>query len=189
LVRQFDLILLRRLLSEFVDAFADYPRNAYGGLLSTLNATHLIEWDDRRKGYTVDPTLRRILGEHVRIQNPECYGSVNRAALEVYRDWIDRVADYRSVYIVEALYHEACLARAGVTGDFDSLLRSLDRYLAYYPEDDPDLMNSMLNRLSKELESDLDQDKLGGMGEILPQTVVERLQSRITARRVGQTTE
>lgn len=183
LVRQFDLILLRRLLSEFVEAFADYPRNAYGGLLGTLNATHLIEWDEKRKGYTVDPTLRRILSQHIRIQNPERYKAVNQAALEVYQDWIERVADYRSIYIVEALYQEACLTSMEPDRHFDDLLESLDRYLTYYQEDDREWLNSMLDRLGKELESDLDQERLGGLGEILPEETIEGLLSQITKKR------
>lgn len=199
LVRQFDLILLRRLLSEFVREFQDYPRNAYGGLLSVLNATYLITWDDTRKGYSVDGTLRRILGRHTRLQNPGRFIDVNRAALEVYQDWIARVAEYRSIYVVEALYHEACVALVEREGDFSGLQESLDRYLGYYQDDDPDILDSMIDRLEKELESDLARDRLGGLGEILPEAVIQDLQKRIAARheelkhrlatneRVGQT--
>jgi hypothetical protein len=40
----------------------------------------------------------------------------------------------------------------------------------------------MLDRLGKELESDLDQEKLGGLGEILPQTIIQKLKKNINIR-------
>ena len=183
LVRQFDLIMLRRLISKFVLAFKEHPRNAYGGLLGKLNATYLIEWDDTRKGYSVDPTLRRILGQSVRLRNPKRYITINREALDVYRDWITRVADYRSIYIVEALYHEACLACMGETCDFTDLLNSFDHYLDQYGDEEPDLKGSMLQRLEMELRSNLKSDKPGSLGAILPMFIKEKLCSRISTRR------
>jgi hypothetical protein len=155
LVRQFDVIMLRRLLSKFVPAFEGFPRNAYGGLLGKLNSTYLIEWDDTRKRYSVDPTLRRILSQFVRLRNPDLYVAVNREALDVYRSWIDRVADYRSIYIVEALYHEACLACVKETCDFTNLLKSFEQYLEQYSDEDPELAGSMLQRLAMELLNNL----------------------------------
>ena len=183
LVRQFDLILLRRLLSNFVPAFASYPRNAYGGLLGKLNATYLIEWDDTRKGYSVDPSLRRILGQFVRLHHPQRYEDVNREALAVYRDWIERVADYRSIYIVEALYHEACLACVEETCDFREMLESFDNYLDQYEDEDPELVGSMLQRLEMELREDLKSDELGSLGALLPDSIKKDLEKRVSERR------
>lgn len=182
LVRQFDLIMLRRLLSNFVPAFEGHPRNAYGGLLGKLNATYLIEWDDTRKGYSVDSTLRRILSQSIRLRNPERYAAVNREALDVYRDWIARVADYRSIYIVEALYHEACLACMGETCDFADLLQSFDHYLNQYTDEDPELAGSMLQRLEMELRGNLKNDKPGSLGAMVPKQVTTELKRCIEKR-------
>jgi hypothetical protein len=182
LVRQFDVIMLRRLLSKFVPAFKDFPRNAYGGLLGKLNSTYLIEWDDTRKGYSVDPTLRRILSQFVRLRHPDRYAAVNREALDVYRSWIERVADYRSIYIVEALYHEACLACVKETCDFTDLLKSFEQYLDQYGDEDPELAGSMLHGLKMELYGNLENGEPGSLGAILPMFIKEELHNRILTR-------
>lgn len=183
LVRQFDLILLRRLLSKFVKAYADYPINAYGGILGKLNATYLINWDDKRKGYCVDPALRHILNKQTQLHNPARYIDVNREALSVYQDWIKRVTDYRSIYIVEALYHEACLACVEGQGDYSQLHESIEHYLAAYDDcQDSELLISMLDRLEKELETDLSRDRLGGLGELLPDIEAREIQKVIAIR-------
>lgn len=179
LVRQFDLILLRRLLSKFVKAYKTYPINAYGGILGKLNAIYLIDWDDKRKGYCVDPALRRILNRQTQLHNPQRYIAVNREALSVYQDWIKRVTDYRSIYIVEALYHEACLACIEGQCVYDRFQESIEGYLANYDNCDPELLPSMLERLDKELAADLVSDRLGGLGELLPAKVTEQLREVI----------
>ncbi len=182
LVRQFDLIMLRRLLSKYVAAYKDYPVNAYGGVLGKLNATYLIDWDDRRKGYCVDPALRRILNRQTQLHNPQRYIDVNREALNVYQDWIMRVTDYRSIYIVEALYHEACLACAEGQCDYDRFFSNAMAYLDTYQDYDPELLPSTLDRLEKEISADLTKDRLGGLGEMLPDTIASRIQEAVAEK-------
>jgi radical SAM protein with 4Fe4S-binding SPASM domain len=106
-VRQFDVVILRRLLSQFVDAFKDMREALYLGLVGRLTETHLVEWDSLRKGYALDPTLRRILPLHLRYDQPERYLQVNREAAAIYAEWIERVRENRSVYVLERLYHQA----------------------------------------------------------------------------------
>ena len=74
LVRQFDVIMLREILSQSLpDDFGRYGRSEFGGLLSRLRSTPLVLWDDRRKGYTIDPTLRHIISEHIYRHNPALF--------------------------------------------------------------------------------------------------------------------
>jgi len=189
LLRQFDVILLRRILSEFVPDFREYPRDAFGGLLALLNATHLIDWDDVRKGYNVDSTLRRILSRYMRQSNPERYVGINKAALEVYQNWIERVTDNLSVYIIEEFYHYTCIAQVTrPQADWQTgLAERLQAYLdAYYTEGDPELQISALERLDKGLERDeeLREPELIGEKGVndLRQVIaehVERLRQRV----------
>jgi hypothetical protein len=161
LLRQFDVILLRRVLSRFVSDFKDYPRAAYGGLLGLLHTTQVIEWDDGRKGYNVAMPLRQILSQHMRQHNPRQYIAINQAALEVYHDWIKRVSENRSVYIIEAVYHQAVINRvsapqatepADIVQQFRAYLErcyTLENYA-----DDRDLLDGALDRLEQELKRD-----------------------------------
>jgi hypothetical protein len=167
LLRQFDVILLRQVLSQFVPDFKDYPHSAYGGLLSLLHATQVIEWDDGRKGYNVATPLRQILSQYMRQRNPEKYVAINQAALEVYQDWVERVSENRSVYIIEALYHQAAINQLGapwMTEPVD-LGKQLQKHLeCCYTlknyEDEQDLLSEALNRLEKGLERDTELKSL-----------------------------
>jgi hypothetical protein len=160
LVRQFDVIMLREILTNALpEEFADYGRNEFGGLLSRLRSTQLVLWDDRRKGYAIDPTLRHILGEYIRRKRPKLYAQANRVAIEIYRDWIERSGDNRGIYIVEELYQQACLNQLpdDILGDGKQELKLLlQKRIDEYHQQDFDLRASALDRLYHELEDDLD---------------------------------
>lgn len=166
LVRQFDVIMLREILTKALPAdFGNYGRNEFGGLLSRLRSTQLVLWDDRRKGYALDPTLRHILGEYIRRDNPELYVQVNLYAIEVYRDWIMRAGDNRGIYIVEELYQQACsntvLEKTSPKKKVDLTLL-LKQRIEEHQQNDFDLRASALDRLYHELESDPDLTRLIG---------------------------
>ncbi len=107
-VRQFDVIILRRILAEFVDYFK--ATEAFLKVLGQLTATSLIEWDSVRKGFALDETVRRILALHLRLNQPGRYLSINEAAANIYEEWIERVSENRSIYVLERLYHQANIA-------------------------------------------------------------------------------
>ncbi len=167
LVRQFDVIMLRKILTKALpDTFGKYGRNEFGDLLSQLRATQLIYWDDRRKGYALDPILRHIIGEYICRRNSSLYIDVNDVAIDVYQDWINRAGDNRGVYIVEELYHVACLnqlSRKNLSRDKISLAKRLKDRIKEYHQNDVDLRAAALNRLYHELEDD--HDLLGLIGE------------------------
>ena len=154
LARQFDIIMLREILSAAKpEVFGRYGRNEFGGLLSRLRSTQLVLWDDRRKGYALDPTLRRIMDEYICNGQAELYAEVNRTAIEIYKDWIQRAGDNRGIYIVEMLYQQACLNQLPKI-EKKNLAELLGIEIKEYKQDDPELRASALNRLYHELESD-----------------------------------
>jgi hypothetical protein len=162
LVRQFDVIMLREILSETTPKmFGHYGRNEFGGLLSRLRTTQLVIWDDRRKGYAIDPTLRHILGEYIRRKQPRLYEQANEVSIRVYQDWIARAGDNRGIYIVEELYQQACLNQlSGETKNRRNLPDLLQQRIDEYHQPDVDLRDSALNRLYHELENDPDLPRL-----------------------------
>lgn len=168
LVRQFDVVVLRRLLSKFVDAFKDMREALYLGQVGRLTETHLVEWDSVRKGYALDPTLRHILALHLRYDQPERYLQVNREAAVIYAEWIERVRENRSVYVLERLYHQAHIALAEgqspaqVSGD---LRQELTGYLSdYYVDSDRAFALRSTDQLCQELNSDEELKEI--MGEV-----------------------
>ena len=128
-------------------------------VISRLRSTPLVLWDDRRKGYTIDPTLRHIIGEHIYRHNPTLYAKVNRYAIDVYRDWIVRAGDNRAIYIVEELYQQACANRVledTSPKDRIEIENLLKKRIDEYQQGDPDLRALALDRLYHELEEDFD---------------------------------
>ncbi|MBM3208850.1 ATP-binding protein [Candidatus Shapirobacteria bacterium] len=133
LVRRFGVGHLRAILPKSVPFFADYPQDSFGGLLALLHATHLIGWNDADRqpaGYGIDPALRHLIALHTQKTNPALWATVNQGAAAVYEDYAQRIGKYffghfRSdnriiltkaitdqspgPYLVEALYHRACL--------------------------------------------------------------------------------
>jgi hypothetical protein len=161
--------MLREILTQALPKdFGKYGRNEFGGLLSRLRSTQLVLWDDRRKGYTLDPTLRHIIGEHIRRHHPTLYVKVNRYAIEVYRDWIVRAGDNRAIYIVEELYQQACANRVledTSPKDRVEVTNLLKERINEYQQGDPDLRVSALDRLYHEIEDDPDLPRLIGNEE------------------------
>jgi hypothetical protein len=58
-------------------------------------------------GYALNKSIRAVLEGYVRFIEPGYYDQVNRAALAMYRELLDR--EYREYYLVELLYHRLIL--------------------------------------------------------------------------------
>jgi len=180
-VRQFDVIFLQRLLSKFVPEFKDLREALFLEVLSRLAGTYLVEWDRVRKGYAIDLTLRRVLALHLRYNQQERYLAASREeAAELYADWIERVPENRSIYVVERLYHRACIALAEgkPAGEVAiGLQKELENYLQrYYRNGDRALAQKATEQLRQELQGDDElQEMLGEAFGSLPQSIEAHL--------------
>ncbi len=163
-VRQFDVIILRRILSEFVPHFKE--TEAFLKVLGQLTATSLVEWDAVRKGYALDETVRRILALYLRLNQPERYLSINEAAANIYEEWIERVSENRSIYVLERLYHQANIAsiKGGTQSRVvEKLEGELQGYLEkYYQDDERDFAISSTTQLLEEMRQDSELKEIVG---------------------------
>ena len=177
-VRQFDVAFLRQLLSRFVAEFRDAPDVYFLDILSQLKSTYLVEWDRIRRGYTVDPTLRRILALHMRYNQPERFLQINKEAAAIYAGWIEKVSENRTTYILEKLYHEATLASAEKRPAqlaISTFQRELKGYLnAYYTDKDKDSIRRSVEQLRQEMKLDEElRELIGDKGHEALLTVIE----------------
>jgi hypothetical protein len=136
--RHFDVNVLRRLLTRFVqDPFADKSAAYFLGVVGAMVKTTLVEWSSARRGYMLDDTIRWMLALHMRLTDRQKYEEINRELIGLYDEWIERVPENRSGFIIERLYHEACLESvqgADATDVADRLCGLLHGYLdRYYP--------------------------------------------------------
>ncbi len=179
-VRQFDVIFLQRLLSKFVPEFKELREPLFLEVLSRLAGTYLVGWDRERKGYAIDLTLRRILALHLQCTQQERYLAANREAAELYADWIERVPENRSIYVVERLYHKTCIALTEGKSAKEvaiSLQEELGNYLQrYYRDGDRALAQKATEQLRQELQGDDElQEVLGEAFDSLPRSIEAHL--------------
>jgi hypothetical protein len=157
LVRIFDTTMLRRVLHEHGgQPFREWSQEDYGDLLLRLKKTQLLVWT---KGYSLDPALRYLIHEYYAACQPETYVAVNRTALGVYLEWLTRPVDNRALFLIEALYHQACLRRAGEAVSLeDTLEEQLGEYRRRIRDDDA--LRQALEQLAGELEQDSELGRL-----------------------------
>lgn len=157
LVRLFDSTMLRRILQECAgDLFARWSQDDFGDLLLKLKKTQLLVWE---KGYAIDPGLRHIVHKYFMVLDRNKFITANRAALQVYEDWLGRPVDNRSLFVLEELYHSAALMQVGET---ISLTELLAKRLEEYPEwiRDGQALDNALERLEGEINNDKELEQL-----------------------------
>ena len=159
LVRLFDTTMLRRiLLACSDDLFAGWTQEDFGDLLLRLKKSHLLVWN---RGYALDPTLRHLIHQYYATCEQPTYVAANQIALEVYGEWLKKPVDNRALFVIELLFHQACLNRAGESVNLEQVL---DNQLREYQEriKDPYALRDALERLAGELESDAELGRLTG---------------------------
>jgi hypothetical protein len=103
---------------------------------------------------------------HMRLNEPDLYRAINQTAADIYEEWIDRVRENRSVYVIERLFHEASIAFS--RGDSEPCIAEglhgqLQRHLArYYQDDDREFAVSSTTRLYEELCQDSELREIVG---------------------------
>lgn len=180
-VRQFDVAFLHRLLTKYVPYYAQ--QQAFLSEQTRLAATFLVEWDRSRKGYAMDSTVRRILALHLRYTDRARYLEANRDAAALYAEWIERMRENPSTYIVEHIYHEAAIAIAEgrpPAAWVPELESELQGYLERYYRD-PDLAwaQKKTEQLRQEIQADSElQEMLGEDFRALTDVVQAHLQQQ-----------
>jgi hypothetical protein len=151
MVRLFDTTMLREVLQACGGkGFAAWHQEDFGDLMLRLKRTQLLVWD---KGYALDSDLRYVIQEYTLACEPQMYVAVNRAALQVYQNWLEKPVDNRGLFVIEELYHQACLRRAGEPVGLEEVLEAR---LQQYPNwiRDRQVLRNSLERLEGELVND-----------------------------------
>lgn len=176
-VRQFDVYILRIMVSEFLQVFNEKS----GMMMDGLAKTSLIQWDEKLKGYALDKIVRHVLSQHLQLNQAERFLQINRKAAEIYEEYIEKSPDNRNVYIRERLYHHANIGYCNGKSQTDiisELQLKLNEYLEkYYQQHEPRYIAIALIRIEKELENDTE------MVEIVGESGFEKLKETIETYR------
>ncbi|MCP4346925.1 MAG: hypothetical protein GY795_15530 [Desulfobacterales bacterium] len=168
-VRQFDVIILERLLCEFAGEFFN-EETVYMKVMSELAATAIVEWNPIRKGYALDETMRRILMLHMKLNSQDAYLKIAGNAVDIYEEWIDYNTENRGIYIKEKFFH---LISIGICKNMplseiiEDCQNALKKYLGKYYRNDP--MNLSLAgtiQLYEEFSSDKELQEISGKKNI-----------------------
>jgi AAA+ ATPase superfamily predicted ATPase len=159
LARQFDVNVLRRLLTRFVEEpFADKSAAYFLSVVGSMVKTTLVEWSSGRRGYVLDKTIRWMLALNMKLTATGRYEEINQELVDLYNEWIERVPENRSGFIIERLYHEACVRSVQSVDEYgiaDRLCELLKDYLTeYYPVTEREEMPPGLTALQEELNKD-----------------------------------
>ncbi len=126
-VRLFDTNMMSKVLKATKPGiYKSWNIADFGDLLYKFRNSGLLV---REKGYAVDSAVRHLVSEHLRYNEPKMFTKANLAALEVYREWLSRPVDSRSLYVVEELFHVANLdPQADLTGLLKGRLEEYPRW-------------------------------------------------------------
>lgn len=168
MVRYFDTTMLRKILRSCAGApFNEWEEGAFNDLMDELKKTELLDWG---KAYMIELDLRLLIRDYYLLVKPDDYIVVNTNAKSVYKDWLSRPIDSRTMYIVEELYHAACLNEIGA--EHENLSKILKENLQEYPnriKNDKEALEKALNHLKDEILHDDDLKELigeQGVGEL-----------------------
>jgi hypothetical protein len=151
LVRSFDSTMLRRILQACAgDLFAPWKQEDFGDLMVRMKKTQLLVWE---KGNAIDPSLRHIIQKYFMVLDRKTFINANRAALQVYQDWLARPVDNRCLFVLEELYHNAALLQVGEPSDLNEILtKRLEEYPGWIK--DEHALDIALERLEGEISND-----------------------------------
>lgn len=161
MVRLFDTTMMREILTACrAEQFERWSYEDFGDLSRRLRKSQLLVWNTG-KGYAIDPALRHIIREYYELCAPKDYRTANETAYRVYGEWLAKPVDNRALFVIEALYHQACLRIAGGQEELVRLLREqVDQYHQWIRI--PDVRQEALARLEGELAHDVELRRLVG---------------------------
>lgn len=110
-LRKFNIEAARYLLSRIPknghlgERYRQKTDAYYLNLFDELEDTNLVWWSTERRGYVLSYTVRRIMSRRLQMQDPPEFARRHRAALDLYREWIDGYPQNCGSFLIEALYH------------------------------------------------------------------------------------
>jgi hypothetical protein len=166
-LRHFTMNVVTHILPSFISSYQSIT-SGIGTLVvikDMLNTT-LVEWDRKKRGYSIEEPLRRIMTLALIVKSPTRFIEVHRKAAELYATWISLDSqENRRDYIVEWLLHQAYVLRSeDATHIASNLSECLNMWIekCYIEIEIPDL--SAVDALYNHLQSDTDfQQELEGI--------------------------
>lgn len=154
-VRRFDLNLADDIISNYIDA--ERPPIGVMTVIGKLYKSSLAGWDGVRKGYALDNTLRRVLRSLLIKQDEDRFIRISEHALEKYKEWIKKIPENKTIYILEWLYHKVNLSKYRKDDHpSEPVEEEFANYVKACAEKERDVALTLLNQLYEDLSNDLD---------------------------------
>lgn len=107
-LRKFNANPLRIFALKFAgETFEARPGVFYLDAIRQMVDTTLVEWSSARGGYVLDPVIRRIMSEALRVSEKEEFVRRHREAKALYDEWQERYPDSSGSFLLERVFHFA----------------------------------------------------------------------------------
>ncbi len=158
LFREFDVHTLRSILPDFLTGFSYRSQSALHGVIKQLIETRLVSWSNLSHAYQIDGTVRNILAQLLRINDPERYANIVNRAQAYYRQLVAKTdtPESRDAYVAEYIFQLLQGQTGGMldTEQFANLLRpDLEHW---YLQHEKSAATTKLHALQGQLERDTD---------------------------------
>lgn len=105
LLREYDAEMLHFILPQTSVTFARYNLDSAYWLVTQLNASGLVRWQDAARALCLDRGLRPLFAEAVRLTDPRLFKQVNQAAADYYERLLREAPRGRNQFLIEYYYH------------------------------------------------------------------------------------
>lgn len=113
-LRKFHINSLRFILAELLEdeTYSKRSDSFFLDLIGQMVVTNLVRYSSAHQGYIADRTVRRLLNLRVQLQEPDEYRRRHTKALELYKNWTNRLPENCGGFLIEAIFHTTARARA-----------------------------------------------------------------------------
>lgn len=128
ILRKFNPMSLKRFAARFVDEkYAQESTAFYLRVLGDLVDSKLVEWTRVARAHVLDNVVRHMMSYNLKVRDPQGFRARHEEAAGMYGRMITESPAQGSLFILERLYHLACLSdvsRAIIEDEIDTIVQA-----------------------------------------------------------------
>lgn len=107
-LRAYRMEALRFMLHKVnANKYQEWANGDYLRVLRELDQTEIVWWNRERRAYTTDPVARRIINQHMQLDDQDTFIQWHHNAFALYLEWANQHKATSEEYILEAWFHLA----------------------------------------------------------------------------------
>ncbi len=158
-------LFVHDMLENLLPQYSDSQRLcASNNIISDLRNLSLVEWDNENKGYSLDKMIRHILSRYMEIFDTSKFVEYNEKMRDIFSSLIEKFNEFRSIYMLQKLYHIAVLEDQKKTPQSWTVLEGeLRGYFKKYEGNDAKKRDMTINIFSEMISKDEELENILGV--------------------------